>query len=81
MITGAASGIGLAAAERFVDFGMKVCMADANVGALEQATAKVLRRAWPPDDAIGVPTDVASRAEVERLKDARLRSYSARSRS
>ena len=29
VITGAASGIGLAAAERFADFGMKVCMADA----------------------------------------------------
>ena len=36
VITGAASGIGLAAAERFADFGMKVCMADANVKALEE---------------------------------------------
>ncbi len=68
VITGAASGIGLAAAERFVDFGMKVCMADANVAALETAVASVSRRAGRPGDVIGVPTDVAKREDVERLK-------------
>ena len=47
VITGAASGIGLAAAERFADFGMKVCMADANVGALERRPRRVSRARWP----------------------------------
>jgi NAD(P)-dependent dehydrogenase (short-subunit alcohol dehydrogenase family) len=69
VITGAASGIGLAAAERFADLGMKVCMADANVKALDAAVAGVARRAGRQGDVIGVPTDVSNREEVERLKE------------
>jgi NAD(P)-dependent dehydrogenase (short-subunit alcohol dehydrogenase family) len=68
VITGAASGIGLAAAERFADIGMKVCMADANVDALEKAVASVAQRAGRQSDVIAVPTDVSKRSEVERLK-------------
>jgi NAD(P)-dependent dehydrogenase (short-subunit alcohol dehydrogenase family) len=69
VITGAASGIGLAAAERFSDFGLKVCMADANVKALEAAVASVSRRSGRQGDVIGVPTDVSRREDVERLKE------------
>lgn len=68
VITGAASGIGLAAAERFADLGLKVCMADANVKALEAAVASVSRRSGRQGDVIGVPTDVSKREDVERLK-------------
>ena len=69
VITGAASGIGLAAAERFADFGMKVCLADANVKALESAVETVSRRSGRQGDVIGVPTDVSRREDVERLKE------------
>ena len=46
VITGAASGIGLAAAERFASLGMKVCLADIDAAALERAAAE--RRAASP---------------------------------
>ncbi len=68
VITGAASGIGLAAAERFADLGMKVCMADANIDALEKAAERVAQRTGRLSDIIGVATDVSKRADVERLK-------------
>jgi 3-hydroxyacyl-CoA dehydrogenase len=45
VVTGAASGIGLAASAKFAALGMKVCMADANSEALEAAAAK-LRATW-----------------------------------
>jgi NAD(P)-dependent dehydrogenase (short-subunit alcohol dehydrogenase family) len=68
VITGAASGIGLATAERLADLGMKVCMADANAGALTAAAESVARRSGRQGDIIAVPTDVSKRADVERLK-------------
>lgn len=68
VITGAASGIGLAAAERLVDLGMKVVLADANAEALQAASESVARRAGHQGDVLAVPTDVSKRDEVERLK-------------
>jgi NAD(P)-dependent dehydrogenase (short-subunit alcohol dehydrogenase family) len=68
VITGAASGIGLAAAERLVDLGMKVVLADANAEALQAASESVARRAGRQGDVLAVPTDVSKRDEVERLK-------------
>jgi len=41
VVTGAASGIGLAAARRFAGFGMKVCIADVDEAKLERARAQV----------------------------------------
>ncbi len=62
VITGAASGIGLAAAERLADLGMKVCMADVNAEALEEAVASVSRRSGRQGDVIGVrPTSRSAR--------------------
>jgi NAD(P)-dependent dehydrogenase (short-subunit alcohol dehydrogenase family) len=69
VITGAASGIGLAAAERFADRGMKLVMADLNAETLEQSVAHVATRSGRKDEVIGVPTDVSKRADIERLKE------------
>ena len=69
VITGAASGIGLAAAERFADLGMKVCLADANEMALDGAAASIASRTGRAEDLLAVPTDVSRRDDVERLKD------------
>ena len=69
VITGAASGIGLAAAERFAGLGMKIVMADANEPALDEAAQSVAARAKSAADVLAVPTDVGRREDVERLKD------------
>ena len=41
VVTGAASGIGLAASAKFFALGMNVCMADASGEALEAAAGKL----------------------------------------
>ncbi|WP_431857541.1 SDR family NAD(P)-dependent oxidoreductase [Azospirillum sp.] len=74
VVTGAASGIGLAAAERFAALGMKVCLADVDAGALGAAAESVARIARDPQDVIAVPTDVSRADAVERLKE---RAYAA----
>jgi NAD(P)-dependent dehydrogenase (short-subunit alcohol dehydrogenase family) len=71
VITGAASGIGLAAAKRLAGMGLKVCLADVQAEPLEAAAAEVdeiARRQGA--EAIGVPTDVSRLEEVQRLKEA-----------
>ena len=42
VITGAADGIGLAAAKKFASLGMRVCMADVDIEKLEQAAGEVI---------------------------------------
>ena len=69
VVTGAASGIGLAAAEKFAGLGMKVVMADANAAALEQAEDRVARLAAHRGDVRLCVVDVSEAADVERLKD------------
>jgi NAD(P)-dependent dehydrogenase (short-subunit alcohol dehydrogenase family) len=70
VVTGAASGIGLAAAAKFAAFGMKVCMADANGAALEAAAAKVRAAAAKPEDVRSFTVDVSNLEDVRRLKTA-----------
>ena len=64
VITGGASGIGLAAAKRFAALGMKLCLADLRQDALDKATAKLSGAT-----VISVPTDVSKMEDVERLKN------------
>jgi NAD(P)-dependent dehydrogenase (short-subunit alcohol dehydrogenase family) len=63
VITGAASGIGLAAAERFALMGLKVCMADLSADALARAAATV------QGDVLTVPTDVSRLDSLQALRD------------
>src|SRR5213593_3387670 len=64
VMTGAASGIGLALAERFAAVGMKVVMADVEAPALDVAAAAV--RAKAPA-VLAVRVDVSRAEDVERL--------------
>ena len=70
VITGAASGIGLAAAVRLAGLGMKICLADVNAAALDLAAAEVASHAASPAHIRAVATDVSRREDVQRLKDA-----------
>ena len=70
VITGAASGIGLAAAKRFAGLGLRVCLADLPGEALDHAAAEVAQVAVGGHaDVLAVATDVADIAAVEALKD------------
>ncbi len=68
VVTGAASGIGLAASAKLAALGMKVCMADANAAALEAAAAKVRATAASPDPVRSLAVDVSNLEDVKRLK-------------
>jgi NAD(P)-dependent dehydrogenase (short-subunit alcohol dehydrogenase family) len=67
VITGAASGIGLAAARRFAGFGMNVILADLGGTALERAVREVAETPGA-GRIVGVPTDVSDFAAVQALK-------------
>ena len=69
VVTGAASGIGLAAAEKFASLGMKVVMSDVNGGALEAAEAGVTARTARKNYLRICIADVSAEDEVARLKD------------
>jgi NAD(P)-dependent dehydrogenase (short-subunit alcohol dehydrogenase family) len=64
VITGGASGIGLAAAKRFAGRGMRVCIADVEADRLSQAAAALAEAA--PGGATGVMTAVT---DVSNLDD------------
>ena len=64
VVTGAASGIGLALAERFAAEGMKIVMADVEADALERAAAALRGRAAA---VLATRVDVARAEDVERL--------------
>jgi NAD(P)-dependent dehydrogenase (short-subunit alcohol dehydrogenase family) len=76
VITGGASGIGLAAAKRFAGMGMKVCIADLDGPNLDQAAIAVGKLArGGPADVLAVATDVSKMEQVERLKDAAFQAF------
>ena len=71
VITGAASGIGLAAARRFVSLGMKVCLVDIDedeLGRARDGVAAIARSG--ADDLVASVTDVGDIDAVRELKDA-----------
>ncbi|WP_225767955.1 SDR family NAD(P)-dependent oxidoreductase [Inquilinus sp. Marseille-Q2685] len=70
VVTGAAGGIGLAAARRFASIGLKVVLADLPGEALDRAASEVAEiAAGGAPDIRAVPTDVSQPEEVERLRD------------
>jgi len=68
VVTGVASGIGLAAAKRFASLGLRICLADHDGNSLQQAAevAAVAKRG--PTDALSVPTDVSKPEEIQPSK-------------
>jgi len=64
VVTGGASGIGRASAERFAKAGMKIVLADVEEGALTK-TAREMEQAGAT--VLAVPTDVSRAADVEAL--------------
>jgi NAD(P)-dependent dehydrogenase (short-subunit alcohol dehydrogenase family) len=74
VVTGGASGLGLAMARRFAREGMKIVLADVQQDALDRATGE-FRAAGTP--VIGVQVDVSKADQVEALKDATLAAFGA----
>ena len=73
-MTGAASGIGCALAERFAAEGMKVVLADVQPDALEEAEGR-LRGAGA--EVVAVETDVSQPAALDHLRDRALDAFGA----
>jgi NAD(P)-dependent dehydrogenase (short-subunit alcohol dehydrogenase family) len=74
VVTGSASGIGFALAERFARAGMNVVLADVQKDALDEARARI---ASHDVDAIAVPTDVSDEEAVNDLAAATLERFGA----
>ena len=67
VVTGAASGIGFGLAERFVDEGMKVVLADVEQAALDRAAEELASRGG---EVLAVATDVSDAVAVDALASA-----------
>lgn len=72
VVTGAASGMGRAFAERFAEEGMKVVLSDVEEPALDAAVAELCQREL---EVTGVAANVADPAQIEALAQATLAAY------
>jgi NAD(P)-dependent dehydrogenase (short-subunit alcohol dehydrogenase family) len=72
VVTGAASGMGRAFAERFAQEGMKVVLADIEEAPLEKAVMELRHREY---DVLGVITDVSKPEAVENLASRAVDAY------
>ncbi len=72
VVTGAASGIGLATATRFAQRGMRLVLADIETDALDAAVAQLFAAGH---EVIGVPTDVSKLDQIERLANETIAEY------
>ncbi|ASW03324.1 SDR family NAD(P)-dependent oxidoreductase [Paraburkholderia aromaticivorans] len=68
VITGGAAGIGLAAAKRFAQLGLRVCIADLGANRIAQAVEEIaVLTANGTQDVFGIETDVSVADDVRRL--------------
>jgi NAD(P)-dependent dehydrogenase (short-subunit alcohol dehydrogenase family) len=74
VVTGGASGIGRAMAERFAAEGMKVVLADIEQGALAQAESEMKAKGAT---VLAVPTDVSRGSDVEALAEKAIDAFGA----
>lgn len=74
VITGAASGIGLAAAQHLAGLGLRVCLADLGADRLAAARAQILAAGAAAADVITCETDVGDGTALRALAD---RAYAA----
>jgi NAD(P)-dependent dehydrogenase (short-subunit alcohol dehydrogenase family) len=74
VVTGAASGVGRAMAERFGAEGMRVVLADVEAGPLESTAADLSASGL---DVVAVRTDVSDFASVEALRDRAIDAFGA----
>lgn len=72
VVTGGASGIGRAMADRFAEAGMKVVLADVEEDALDAAVVE-MRQA--EHDVLGVVCDVSTEAAIQNLADRTIEEY------
>ena len=71
VITGGAAGIGLAAAKRFAELGLRICIADRDADRIAYAVEEVARlSASGARDVFGLETDVSAIDDVRRLHSA-----------
>jgi NAD(P)-dependent dehydrogenase (short-subunit alcohol dehydrogenase family) len=74
VITGGASGLGLAMARRFAREGMKLALADVQADALATAVAEFEAAGTP---VLGVRCDVSKQTDVDALRDATVKKFGA----
>ena len=70
VVTGAAGGIGRAAARRFAGLGMKVVLADIEGPALASAADEIATLAGGAQNTLALPTDVSRMADLALLREA-----------
>jgi NAD(P)-dependent dehydrogenase (short-subunit alcohol dehydrogenase family) len=70
VITGAASGIGLAAARHLAGLGLRICLADLDEARLEVVRERLIAAGATPQDVMFHVTDVGDRAQILALADA-----------